>query len=147
MMSRSWIKQATTPSGWLSTIFQPTASVRRFILWACIWPILQRTSESELQAARDILGLEVEKAWLEVQDQKDLHQLNRRAVRAARSLLVSHVQTYEDGIDENVTLDTILGAASTYLKRKAEWLRSVYAFNLGVAQLSRVIGTPMGQNP
>jgi len=104
-------------------------------------------SESELQAARDLLGLEVEKAWLEVQDQQNLHQFNRRAVRAARSLLVSHVQTYEDGIDENVTLDTILGAASTYLKRKAEWLRSVYTFNLGVAQLSRVIGTPMGQNP
>ena len=103
-------------------------------------------AESQLRAANDILGLEVEKAWREVQDQKRLHEVNRRAVRAARSLLVSHVQTYEDGIDEDVGLDTILRAATTYLKRKAEWLRSVYAFNLGVAQLSRVIGTPMAHN-
>jgi|GEM_PF-6612526 outer membrane protein TolC len=97
-------------------------------------------SEEELRAGTEMLRLEVEEAWREVDDNRLIHQVNHRAVRAARSLLVSQIQTHEDGIDDSVSLESILRTTTTYLRRKGEWLRSVYAFNTGVAQLSRVIG-------
>jgi outer membrane protein TolC len=97
-------------------------------------------SEEELRAGTAMLRLEVENAWQQVDDNRKIHQVNYRAVRAARSLLVSQIQTHEDGVDDSVSLESILRTTTTYLRRKGEWLRSIYAFNTGVAQLSRIMG-------
>lgn len=63
----------------------------------------------------------------------------KSAMKAVKSLLTSKAHLYEDGLDP-IPFKDVLDASVTYLRQKSEWLRAVYAFNVSVAQLSRVVG-------
>ena len=71
--------------------------------------------------------------------QPNIERMQYRAMKAARSLLTSKAHLYEDGL-EPMPFQEVLDASVQYLVQKSEWLQSVYSFNVGVAQLSRLVG-------
>ena len=102
-------------------------------------------AQAEMKAERAKLSLSLEQVWRNARTAQELQDVNYRAMRAAKSLLTSKAQLYEDGI-EPIPFKDVLDASVTYLARKSEWLQSVYAFNTGVTQLSRVVGTDISQH-
>ena len=70
-------------------------------------------------------------------------RMNKRAMKASRSLLVAEAHEYENDLNGTKEFKDVLEASGAFLFRKSEWLRSVYAFNTGVSRLSRVIGVSL----
>jgi outer membrane protein TolC len=97
-------------------------------------------ARAELDVERSKLRLELEQIWRDTRDQAELESVVRRAMKAAKSLLTSKAQLYEDGL-EPLPFKDVLDASVTHVQQKSEWLKTVYALNVSVAQLSRVVGT------
>jgi outer membrane protein TolC len=104
------------------------------------------SKEAELRGETAKLRLELELFWREAKDHKEMLKYNLRARKAARSLFVSKVQEYENGIDESTTFKDVLESSVTYLVKKSEWLKSVYAYNTSVARLRRAVGADLGRS-
>ena len=100
-------------------------------------------ARAELELAQQKLRLQVETGWREVRDLQEMVGYNERAMKAARSLFVSKVNVYEDGVDDSVKFKDVLDASITYVRMKSEWLRTVYDFNLGTARLSQTVGADL----
>jgi outer membrane protein TolC len=98
------------------------------------------SKEAALDGEKAKLRLELEAMWREATDHKEMLKLNKRAMKAGRSLFVSNVQEYENGIDDSTSFQDVLESSVSYLVRKSEWLKSIYAFNTAVARLKRAIG-------
>lgn len=96
--------------------------------------------EAEVRVREALLRVELEQAYLEAQDAAEILEYRRRSRRAARSLLVLRRQEYENGIDDATSFKDVLDASVLYLTQKSEWLKTVHAFNMSIAQLSRVVG-------
>ncbi len=104
-------------------------------------------AKAEVEARLLLLKLKLEEAWIDAKDNEEMLRVRKRAMRASKSLLTAMVLEYEDGIDESVTFDDVLRAHVEYLSQKSEWLQAIYAFNLSVARLSRVVGIDLsGEN-
>ena len=99
-----------------------------------------RQSEAALDVELSKLRVELTQVWRAARDNQALERLQYRAMKAARSLLTSKAHLYEDGL-EPMPFKDVLDASVQYLMQKSEWLKSVYSFNVGVAQLSRLVGT------
>ena len=98
-----------------------------------------RRAEAELEVEKSKLRVELTQIWRAVSDNQALERMQFRAMKAARSLLTSKAHLYEDGL-EPLPFQEVLDASVQYLVQKSEWLQSVYSFNVGVAQLSRLVG-------
>lgn len=99
-----------------------------------------RKSQAELEVELSKLKIELTQVWKAARDNRELERIQFRAMKAARSLLTSKAHLYEDGL-EPIPFQQVLDASVQYLVQKSEWLKSVYSFNVGVAQLSRLVGT------
>lgn len=97
-------------------------------------------ARAELDVRKAKLRVELEQYWRETRAQQEMLRYQRRAMKAARSLLVLQVQEYENGVDDSVKFEDVLSASVAYLSQKSEWLRSVHAFNVSVARLSQAVG-------
>ncbi|MFT7621359.1 MAG: outer membrane protein TolC [Myxococcota bacterium] len=97
-------------------------------------------AESELAGRLLLLRIKLEETWLEARDNKEMMELQRIAMRAAKSLLTQAVINYKDGFDPDATFGKVLGASVQYHTAKSEWLTAIHAFNMSVARLSRVVG-------
>jgi len=98
-----------------------------------------RRAEAELQVEQSKVRIELTQVWRRARDNRVLERMQYRAMKAARSLLTSKAHLYEDGL-EPIPFKEVLDASVQYLVQKSEWLKSVYSFNVGVAQLSRLVG-------
>jgi outer membrane protein TolC len=98
-----------------------------------------RKAEAELAIEKSKLRIELTQVWQAARDNRALERMQYRAMKAARSLLTSKAHLYEDGL-EPMPFQEVLDASVQYLVQKSEWLQSVYSFNVGVAQLSRLVG-------
>lgn len=99
------------------------------------------SKQAQLDGQTAKLRLELESMWREAKDHQEMLKFNKRAMKAARSLFVSSVQEYENGIDDTASFKDVLESSVSYLVSKSEWLKSVYAFNIAVARLNRAVGS------
>jgi len=83
--------------------------------------------------------------WREAREKQELLGLQKRAMKAAHSLLTLKTTEYENGIDDSTSFKDVLEAAVQHVSQKSEWLKAVQAFNLSIARLNRMVGTDITQ--
>lgn len=98
-------------------------------------------AEAEFETNSAKLRVELEEVWRDAKSKHEQLELQRRAMKAAKSLRTLKALEYTAGVDVATTFEDVLNASVTYLTQRSEWLQAIYGFNLSIARLSRVVGT------
>jgi len=94
-------------------------------------------SIKEKDAFLQEIDLEVKKAYLDMQENKDNVNNEREGFRAARTLLRNASSNYDLGIGKVNELTNSIG---TYLREGAEYYDTVFLYNIAVTNLEKVAG-------
>ncbi|MGB7291356.1 MAG: TolC family protein [Thermodesulfobacteriota bacterium] len=94
-------------------------------------------SLKEKDVLLDEIDLDIEKAYIDVIENKDNIDNDKEGLEAARTLLLNTASNYDLGIG---TIKDLINALSTFLNEGGEYYQSVYLHNLSVARLKRVTG-------
>ncbi|MCY0994668.1 TolC family protein [Nannocystis sp. ILAH1] len=104
----------------------------------------RREAEHQREAARYLLGLEVEKAYRDLQHADRSVKLTEQATRKAKQLVVDQQVKQTVGGGNFAELEKAL-------TRWAEWrfkqFEAIHAHNVALAALSRAVGTSLGASP
>lgn len=104
----------------------------------------RREAEHQREAARYLLGLEVEKAYRDLQHADRSVKLTEQATRKAKQLVVDQQVKGTVGGGNFAELEKAL-------TRWAEWrfkqFEAIHAHNVALAALSRAVGTSLGASP
>ncbi|MFY0531538.1 TolC family protein [Nannocystis pusilla] len=104
----------------------------------------RREAEHQREAARYLLGLEVEKAYRDLQHADRSVKLTEQATRKAKQLVVDQQVKQTVGGGNFAELEKAL-------TRWAEWrfkqFEAIHAHNVALAALSRAVGTTLGASP
>jgi outer membrane protein len=97
-----------------------------------------RKLRAQRLALRQQVALEVEEAFLELNDLKRQLELDRDGLKAARGWLLAKLDLYEAGVG---TFDDVGDALTVFFKRRIAFDKTTYEHNLAVAALARACGT------
>ncbi|MCY1062468.1 TolC family protein [Nannocystis sp. SCPEA4] len=104
----------------------------------------RREAEHQREAARYLLGLEVEKAYRDLQHADKSVKLTEQATKKAKQLVVDQQVKQTVGGGNFAELEKAL-------TRWAEWrfkqFEAIHAHNVALAGLSRAVGTALGASP
>lgn len=92
---------------------------------------------SQHAQAEQLIGLEIEKAFLEAVEARDRIQATRDGLKAARGWMVAETQLYQIGTGDTKDL---LEALSAYAETKKDNLEALQKLQLALAELNRTIG-------
>lgn len=82
--------------------------------------------------------LSIRKLHREMVDAGHMVGVYERAMKAARGWLRAESEMHEGGFQE---YEEVLKAIEQYYRRRLDWLRGVYDYNVAVAAMSRAVGT------
>ena len=102
-------------------------------------------AQHEFTTRKSVLQVHLVQVYEDVVAAQELLVVRERAMKAAKSLLTLKAQEYENGVADIPPFKDVLDASVTYLSQKSEWLKAIYAFNVGLARLSRVVGVDVTQ--
>jgi len=114
-----------------------------------VWRSAETVRQAELEARQAGLALRGEiakvradarQSWREMTDARALIAVQDKACRAARGLLTSEAQAWDDGIGDYAE---VLRAMESYTRRRLAFAESIYTYNLAVAALSRQVGADL----
>src|SRR5690606_107247 len=104
----------------------------------------RREAEHQREAARYLLGLEVEKAYRDLQQADKSVRLTEQATKKAKQLVVDQQVKQTVGGGNFIELERAL-------VRWAEWrfkqFEAIHAHNVALAALSRAVGAGLGRPP
>lgn len=93
--------------------------------------------QAEQRAAASGLRLEIQRAYTDVNRQREAIQAAEQGRRAARGWLILGVSNFDLGIGEPEELFKALGA---YTEASSDYFRAVHDYNVAVAALSKAVG-------
>ncbi len=91
----------------------------------------------ERDALLQDMDLEVEKAYLEMKENKNSLEYENEGFGEAKKLLQNSISNYELGIG---SLNELINAFGTYLREGAQYYQTVFLYNIAVANLEMVTG-------
>lgn len=104
----------------------------------------RREAEAQRDAAQLLLGIEVEKAYRDLQQAQQAVELTLKATKKAKQLVVDQQVKQTVGGGNFAELERAL-------VRWAEWrfkqFEAIHAYNVALAQLSRAVGAPLQAEP
>lgn len=83
------------------------------------------------------MDLEVEKAYLEMKENKDNLEYENEGFGEAKKLLQNSISNYDLGIG---SLNELINAFGTYLREGSQYYQTVFLYNISVANLEKVTG-------
>jgi outer membrane protein len=83
------------------------------------------------------MDLEVEKAYLEMKENKDNLEFENEGFGQAKKLLQNSISNYDLGIG---SLNELINAFGTYLREGSQYYQTVFLYNTSVANLEKVTG-------
>ena len=96
-----------------------------------------RRASAQREAVRQLVTMEVEKAWREARDLKTKLDLNRSAYKAARGWVIAKVDLYESGM---APLKDLTDALAEFFKRRIAFEQGMLEYNLALAALVHACG-------
>jgi outer membrane protein TolC len=96
-----------------------------------------RRASAQREAVRQLVTMEVERAWREARDLEAKLALHRTAYKAARGWVIAKVDLYESGM---APLKDLTDALAEFFKRRLAFEQGVMEFNLGLAALVHSCG-------
>lgn len=99
-----------------------------------------REAEAEGEALRQRVGLEVEEAYIDVDENQRVVEARRRARRASRGWLISVLQGIDVGVLEPPEL---VDALRAYFEQSFLYLEAVSNLNASIDRLELVVGAPV----
>lgn len=94
-------------------------------------------SLKERDALLQDIDLEVEKAYLEMRENKNNLQYENEGFLEARKLLENSISNYDLGLG---SLNELINAFGTYLREGTQYYHTVFLYNISVANLEMVTG-------
>ncbi len=94
-------------------------------------------SLKEKDALLQDIDLEVEKAYLEMKENKNNLEYENEGFGEAKKLLQNSISNYDLGIG---SLNELINAFGTYLREGAQYYQTVFLYNISVANLEMVTG-------
>ncbi|NOZ01234.1 MAG: TolC family protein [Deltaproteobacteria bacterium] len=96
--------------------------------------------KADEREAENGIRLQVAKLYREMRDARRLVDAQKRALEAARGWVIAKTDLYENDLAD---LRDVMDGLVAFFQSRIDYLQSVYAFNLAVAQLERSTGVSL----